>query len=482
MSRTRKCAKRQRGVGLVMALLTMLVLSVLAAGLLMVTNTEIGTTANYRLVTQARYAAEAGAQSTANWLMSYNPGPTNTTGLDTATYPVQLTANNSAVVLSAISGVSSNYPDSTVQSAFNSALGNQSMPGLTNVTYSATATLLSMTPVGGSGTQYLQTWQIISQSSITGFSNAQVQVTETIQRIVGTPLYTYAIYAPGNGCSSVILSDGASTDSFDSSAGTYAATQQNTSGDVATNGNLNMSDGSTRVNGTLSDPNSGSGTCGAGGTTAITASGGASVTGGVVTVGAPIGYADPAAPSPAPPSTNPNLSGNCGSPASSGCTNLSSNNVAVAPGTYGNLTVSGGTSIHLSAGTYDLNSLVLSGGSPLVVDSGPVTINVAGSGKATAIDLSGGRITNSGGLASDCQFLYDGTAAVKLSGGSESYAVVNAPNAAIKFSGGSNWYGAVIGATVNDSVGTTVHYDRSLAANNALAGKFQVIGFTWNKF
>ncbi len=133
MSRTLKCAKSQRGVGLVMALLTMLVLSVLAAGLLMVTNTEIGTTANYRLVTQARYAAEAGAQSTANWLMSNNPGPTNTTGLDTATYPVQLTANNSAVVLSAISGVSSNYPDSTVQSAFNSALGNQSMPGLTNV-------------------------------------------------------------------------------------------------------------------------------------------------------------------------------------------------------------------------------------------------------------------------------------------------------------------------------------------------------------
>jgi len=480
MSRTRKCAKSQRGVGLVMALLTMLVLSVLAAGLLMVTNTEIGTTANYRLVTQARYAAEAGAQSTANWLMSNNPGPTDTTGLDAATYPVQLTANNSAVVLSAISGLSSNYPDSTVQSAFNSALGDQSMPGLTNVKYSTAATLLSMTPVGGSGTQYQQTWQIISQSSITGFSNAQVQVTETIQRIVGTPLYSYAIYATGNGCSSVILSNGASTDSFDSSAGTYAATQQSTNGDVATNGNLNVSGGGTQVNGALSNPNSGSGTCGAGGMTALTASGGASVTGGIVNVGAAIGYTDPPAPTPAPPTTNQSLSGNCGG--LSGCTNVSGNNVAVAPGTYGNLTVSGGTSIHLSAGTYNLNSLVLDGGSPLVVDSGPVTINVAGTGKATAIDLSGGSIFNSGGLPSDCQFLYDGTAAVKLSGGSQSYAIVNAPHAAITFSGGSNFYGAVIGATMNDSVGTALHYDRSLAANNALAGKFQVIGFTWNKF
>jgi len=362
-----------------MALLTMLVLSVLAAGLLMVTNTEIGTTANYRLVTQARYAAEAGAQSAANRLMSNNPGPTNTAGLDITTYPVQLTANNSAVVLSAISGVPSNYPDSTVQNAFSSALGSQSMAGLTNVKYSATATLLSMTPVGGFGGQYLQTWQIISQSNIIGFSNAQVQVTETIQRIVGFVPYNNAIFATGNTCDSVILSNGASTNSFDSSAGTYGATVQSSDGNVATNGNLNISGESTHVRGNLASPNSGSGSCSAGGMTALSTSDGASVTGTVVPSGGAILYSDPAAPSPAPPTTNQSLSGSCGSPALPGCTNVSSNNVAVAPGTYGNLNVSAGTAIHLSAGTYNLNSLVLSGGSPLVVDSGPVTINVAGS-------------------------------------------------------------------------------------------------------
>ncbi len=481
MDRTCKCAKSQQGVGLVMALLTMLVLSVLAAGLLMVTNTEIGTTANYRLVTQARYAAEAGAQSAANRLMSNNPGPTNTAGLDITTYPVQLTANNSAVVLSAISGVPSNYPDSTVQNAFSSALGSQSMAGLTNVKYSATATLLSMTPVGGFGGQYLQTWQIISQSNIIGFSNAQVQVTETIQRIVGFVPYNNAIFATGNTCDSVILSNGASTNSFDSSAGTYGATVQSSDGNVATNGNLNISGESTHVRGNLASPNSGSGSCSAGGMTALSTSDGASVTGTVVPSGGAILYSDPAAPSPAPPTTNQSLSGSCGSPALPGCTNVSSNNVAVAPGTYGNLNVSAGTAIHLSAGTYNLNSLVLSGGSPLVVDSGPVTINVAGSGSATAIDLSCGSVSNPSGIAANCQFLYDGTGAVKLPGGSASYALVNAPNAVITFSGGAGWYGAVIGATVNDSGGTDVHYDRSLASN-AAAGTFQVIGFTWNKF
>jgi len=40
------------------------------------------------------------------------------------------------------------------------------------------------------------------------------------------------------------------------------------------------------------------------------------------------------------------------------------------PGSYGNLGLSGGTTMHLSAGTYNLNSFTLSGNSVLYVDSG----------------------------------------------------------------------------------------------------------------
>src|SRR5260370_15954139 len=171
-----------------------------------------------------------------------------------------------------MSGIASNYLNSTAHNAFSSELGSQSLPGMSNVKYSTEATLLSMTPAGG--TKYLQTWQIVSQSSITGFNNAQVQVTETIQRMVGTSLYNNAIYATGNTCGSIILSGGATTNSFDSSAGTYAATAQNSNGNVATNGNVNLSGGSTHVHGNLTSPNSGSGNCSGGGETGLSASGG----------------------------------------------------------------------------------------------------------------------------------------------------------------------------------------------------------------
>jgi len=58
----------QRGVALIIALLTLLMLSVLAAAILFVTQTEVWATYNYRRDAQSRYLAEAGAQRAADWL------------------------------------------------------------------------------------------------------------------------------------------------------------------------------------------------------------------------------------------------------------------------------------------------------------------------------------------------------------------------------------------------------------------------------
>ena len=70
----------------------MLVLSTLGAGLIFVTQTEIWSSANYRTMLQARYAAEAGAQCAVNWLSyTYTP-PTSgqlSTNFTLTTYPVQ---------------------------------------------------------------------------------------------------------------------------------------------------------------------------------------------------------------------------------------------------------------------------------------------------------------------------------------------------------------------------------------------------------
>jgi hypothetical protein len=181
-------------------------------------------------------------------------------------------------------------------------------------------------------------------------------------------------------------------------------------------------------------------------------------------------YGSPAAPSPAPPTSGQNITGACGN--ISGCSPLSgSKNLSLAPGSYGTLSVSGDTTVHLQAGTYNINSLSLSGKSDLVVDSTPVLLNFAGqglSGNDTALDLTGGTITNAAGKPSGLEIIYGGTAAVKVSGGPDSYGLVYAPNANVVLDGGADWYGAIIASTVTGVGNSAIHYDRALE-NSALS-------------
>ena len=186
--------------------------------------------------------------------------------------------------------------------------------------------------------------------------------------------------------------------------------------------------------------------------------------GGLQALSGPVAYPAPSTPNPAPPTTMQNMAGSCGT--ISGCTNSGTKNVILAPGQYGNLSASGGTTVHVTMGTYNLNSLTLSGNSTLVVDAGgPVVFNIAGksiTGGNAVLDLSGGVMSNASGMASNLQFYYAGFQPIKLSGGTGSYAVVYAPNAAINVSGGSHFYGDMVGSTINNSGGTAIHYDANL--------------------
>ncbi|HEX4785162.1 MAG TPA: PilX N-terminal domain-containing pilus assembly protein [Candidatus Sulfotelmatobacter sp.] len=481
MNSNRETIRGQKGVALIISLVVLLLLSTIAASLIFATQTEMWASVNYRILVQSRYAAEAGAQQGINWI-EYNYTPPTSAAIgsyDMTKTPVLY--NGAPVVLSAMSGVTSNYPDSTVRSAFSTALSSQSVPGVPNSTYSVTAELLYMRAVTGSfaspGTQYLQTWQITSQGSLTGVKSATTQVIETIDK-TGTPIFVYAAFATSANCSAINFSGGTITDSYNSSNGTYAATHSNTDGNVGTNGNMNMS-GTTTINGMLSGPNTNTGAC----PDVLTTSGGA-VTGGLVALTNPPSYPTPPAPSPTPPPTNQNISNICGGV--SGCTDLAAtvpcpHGVAFAPGQFGNVNVAGGTCVTLSAGTYNINSLTLSGGSPLILNSGPVILNIAGTGTATAINLSGGSVTNNTGAPANFQIVYGGTDAVILSGGSASSAVVYSPNAPITMSGSSAWYGAVIGSSVLDSGGAAIHYDAALQNNFVTVGNFNPTAFTWSK-
>jgi hypothetical protein len=459
----------------------------LGASLMFSTRAEVTTAYNFKRLTQARYAAEAGAQNTANWIIYNYTLPTSFGSYDMTQSPVKY--NNQPVVLSAMNGVSANYPDSTVQSSFNSALLNKAVPGLdVGVTTATTATLKTMRlviPFGGATLVPLQSWLIRSQATLAA-SQAQVEVTTTIEKF-GSPVFSYAAFGVANVCGSVTFQGGGDTDSFDSSAGSYAATQENSAGNVGTNGNVTVGGTTTVINGVVQSPLSTTGTCTGGGaaTTGLSENSGATVTGGLVTLSSTQSFATPAAPSPAPPTTTQNTSGSCGG--ISGCTALAGpKNLAFAPGQYGNLAISAGTTIHLSQGVYNINSISLAGGSALIVDSGPVVLDIDGAGvhgSTSAVDLTGGTVSNlTTGKPTDLQILYGGSQPVKVPGGVGSYGVVYAPAAPVTVTGGSNWYGSIIGSTVTDTGGTAIHYDRSLSSTVYIIGNYHSTSFGWSKY
>jgi Concanavalin A-like lectin/glucanases superfamily/HpiC1 cyclase/MBG domain/Bacterial Ig-like domain/Cep192 domain 4/WD40-like Beta Propeller Repeat len=254
----------------------------------------------------------------------------------------------------------------------------------------------------------------------------------------------YAAYATGTGCAAINMSSSSYTDSFDSSQGSYNQTKQNTGGNVGVSGNINLS-GSATINGTISALNIKVGAC-KNGTPGITLSGSAKATGGYLQLSAPPSFANP------PPVTP-------------GSKDYSfSKNSSLSPGSYHNITVSGGATLTFSPGTYNLNSISLSGGSILTFSgTGQVVVNVAGNKVSQPLNLSGGTMVNPSGVPANFQFIYGGTGKLTLSGGSSSYGVVYAPNAPVTLSGSSGWFGALVVSTLTDSGGAPIHYDRSLA-------------------
>jgi Tfp pilus assembly protein PilX len=495
-------AKSERGVALIMALIMILVLSVLVAGLVFATQTQTWTGFNYKNTTQARYAAEAGIQRTMNWIMSPNYTPPAAFGsFDMTKYPVKDTgAAPQPIVLSAAYGIASNYPTASVQTAFNGALNDQPVPGLGNATFSTYATLLKMTPgagvswFGGGAGGSPQTWQITSIGSVSGVRAANVQLQAIYER-GSTPIFTYGVAGDGTVCGDVTFTGG-SMDSWDSTGGgTYAGTHQNSGGSIGTNGNVTLSGGSTRVHGPIyNSSNTNVGGCPNGITNNV---------GGTpwdsLNSTAPLVYPNPAVPSPMTPTTNLNVNSNtCWGAVPAGCTAVAAAglvpaHVNVVPGSYGDITSN--SNLHLSAGTYYINSLNLNGGT-LTLDSTPVVINLGGNGVSSGGTLFASQsstLINDGGVPSNLQIVTacctTGTPPVQMAnppvitmnGSSAMFAVVYAPNSYVHITGSSQFLGAVVGQKVTSDSSGGFSYDRGLQRSLLRVGNFQPVSYTWNK-
>jgi Tfp pilus assembly protein PilX len=537
----------ERGIALIVALLAILVLSVLAVAVMSTSQSQAWTSLNYRMAAQARYAAEAGVQTTMNWLSSSNYTTPTFASYTMTTNPVQYSGK--AVVLSPVSGAS-NYPDSTVVTNFGKVAAG-TVPGVSNASYSTTATLLRMTSGGGvswlpgTGGGAMQTWQITSTGTIGGVLNATVQVTQTFER-TGSPVFQYGLEALGTGCGAITLAGSDYTDSYNSAAGTYASQTPGSAGSIATNGNVNLAS-SAKVNGNIGAPNTKVGACPDG----LTDSGSknyGSLTA-VSSMSAPLPFGctkQPCYPtSPAVITTAQNISTGCSG--ITGCTKNAStdtiydggtkttvNDFTLTPGSYGNITINGADVVHMTAGTYTVNSLNFAADGQIVVDSGPVVLQLAGncssgcpsesvpksamgqsgSGNVTATEViygagyagvnacapSGGKgvianpnvygsetcgssKTTFSGIPSNMQIVYGGTNLIRLGG---------MPNAAVIYDPAGHYYtpgapvglyGSVITSTFDDASGSPWHYDTSELNSVVQVGNFRPDrGFSWSKF
>jgi hypothetical protein len=490
-----------------------------------ISQTETWSSLNYRLMSQSRDGAEAGINSAASYIVNTYTQPGGAgdpiTGVyNTAVTPVQnspVATSGQDVVLTTISGHTSNYPVSSVATAFNTSgvgYGSVSAGNLT-INYNTEATLLSMhssfKPFGTNTPQTVQTWKIVSDGSISTIRNAKVEVSAILERHI-TPAFIYAAFADSNGCGALKFGGGGTTNSYDSStySGSGTPTFSASNGNVGTNGNLDEVGAGTVVNGDLFTPRTGTGTCTSSGVTAFTAAGG-TINGSIVQLPQPVTYPTPSAPNPMPGTTSLTLNNNatdCGGvtgcvfgdaahptcPAGDFCLAPGTCPPAVGgPGIYDNITVKG--YVHLSyvtigaKGCYNINSLGENGGGTLIIDSGPVILNIAGAGTIPGggypFDVTGGGLINSASPAynpMNLQIMYGGTGTIKLKGGGSSIGVMYAPNAAYSFGGGGNWYGAVIGAALTDMGGTAIHYDRHLNNTGFTVSNWMLDSFTWKKY
>jgi PilX N-terminal len=475
--------RNDRGIALVLAMLLMMVTSVVAASLMFLARSETLSTANYRLMSQARYGAEGGIAKATNYLLfNYTPpdnGATDPIGAYVYTGVSPVTYNGAPVVLSANPNVASNYPVASVQTAFSNAVQGTLAAGTATVNYKSYATLMLMQRVNiyGGGQATVQTWQIVSDGTITTLQSAQEEVTATIETQV-IPAANFAAFGTYGGCGSLNFQGSkTTTDSYNSTmySGVGAVTAANgglssSGGNLGTNGNLSDG-GNAKINGSLSTPRVGVGGCSNGNVDALTSAGGAAPANGVVQLPQAINMPTPAAPNPLPPTSSYNGNGA----------------VILDGASLGNVSVDGHSTMTLCATGLTchitVNSITLNGNSTLIIAPGStVILNVAGVSQTTPIDFTGGSVSNASLIPSHFQIDYAGTGNIKLNGGAATSAMVYAPNGAATFNGGGDFYGSVIAGTVTDGGGAAIHYDRSLAGQFFVLGNTMLASFSWQRY
>jgi Tfp pilus assembly protein PilX len=514
--------RNERGIALVLALFLVSALSVLGASLMFLAQSETYASLNYRMMSQTRYAAEAGIQKASNFLLDPTQYATPTAadllgaGCNRTVSPV--TCGGQEVILSASVSKAPNYPVLAVQTAFNAAGKGTMVSGNLTLTYGSYARLVGLQQFEsyGGGQSVAATWEIVADGGLVGSPKATVQILALIET-PKVPASSYGAFGTDTTCGALSFGGHASVKSYDSSklpAGTTkptvaAGTLIDAGGDVGTNGNLTVG-GSADVGGKLSTPREGVGACSNGGNIASDAfTGSLTAVGQIVKLPKAIVYPPPSMPAQSPLA---DVSGGGVTCAGLGltalnCTAVGSTitlrqTVGVPFPTLPSITLQSHTNLVLTASNpasrYNVNSITLEGGSTIGIAAtspaegvilGVVGKDSAGAAIAIPVNLTGGSQTAVVGCAtcsnydaSMLQMVYAGAGELKVGGNNDSVMTVYAPNAQFTLSGTGDVYGSILAHRVDDQGNGAINYDRRLLHDFWVLGNPMVGTFTWQRY
>lgn len=328
---------------------------------------------------------------------------------------------------------------------------------------------------------YMLTALGVSSSS----ANAASKVVNAEVALSPTPPFPYGLFATSNACPAISFSgNNPSTDSYTTAGGgTYATTNSPTGGDIGSNGGVAVGNGNIGgLVGVLQGPPVGSGPCatpfsiGPKGTDiGPNCPGAGCVPNSATYLPAAYTFPVPPAPKPLPPNTTYNPP-NCAGGKKAG--------LCMVPGTYGNISITG--TLTMAPGTYNINSLSMTGNAAIVVNPpGALQFNVGGCGDATCtaanalanpLAVAGNGITDDAN-PNDFTINYAGSGTISIAGNGNVTAILNSPNATITQVGNGNWYGSILGSQISLGGNAFFHFDRAsaLAPNNN--GYFTMISY-----
>jgi hypothetical protein len=216
------------------------------------------------------------------------------------------------------------------------------------------------------------------------------------------------------GVSTISLSNGAKTDSYNSANGVYSASSATSNGSVASNGTITISGNSTNVQGSVF----------AGTSATVNLTGTPTISGTTGNIASTMNYAASTAPT-------------------GSVTN------------YGNTSLSSGNN-YLPSGTYEVDNFNMTGGTAIF--TGAATIYVNGT-----FNASGGAIQAYNSIPGNVKFIVLNNNSVSLSGTMSLQADIYAPGCNATISGNAAVYGRMVCNSITCN-GGAIHYDTSLPA------------------